>query len=156
MVGPGASLAGLELLEAVLDGARPQPAIGTALNMTLVEVEDRRTVFEGRPTEAHTNMLGAVHGGYAATVLDSAMGCAVLTTVPSGHEVSTVSLEVKLIRPLVPGTLVLAEGVVIHAGRTHAVAEGSLRDAETGKLLAHGTTTCMISDSRSAAEGAPG
>jgi uncharacterized protein (TIGR00369 family) len=140
-------MSGLELLEAVLAGTWPQPEIGAALNMTLVEVERGRAVFEGRPSDAHLNMVGAVHGGYAAALLDSAMGCAVQSTRGSAVEMTTVSLEVKLVRPLRAGTTVVAEGVVAHEGRRQATAEGRLYESGTHTLLAHGTSTCFSATS---------
>lgn len=147
---------GLELLEAVVAGDRPQPPIATALDMRLVEAARGRAVFEGRPSESHLNMLGVVHGGYAGTLLDSAMGCALLSMLPTAEGISAASFEVKLVRPVLPGTVVVAEGTVVHLGRTHGVAEASLHDAATGKLLAHGTTTCFVTSSTSTDDGKRG
>ena len=113
--------------------------------MQPVELEAGRAVFEGEPGEEHFNPIGVVHGGYAATLLDSALGCAVHTTLPAGVGYTTLSLEVKMVRPITREIeKVRAEGEVIYRGRRQATGQARLTDAATGKLLAHGTTTCMI------------
>jgi uncharacterized protein (TIGR00369 family) len=102
-------------------------------------------VFEGEPGEEHYNPIGVVHGGYAATLLDSALGCAVHTTLPAGVSYTTLSLEVKFVRPLTREVeRVRAAAEVVHRGRRQATADARLTDAETGKLLAHATATCLI------------
>jgi uncharacterized protein (TIGR00369 family) len=146
-------MTGLELLQAVLSGERMQPPIGAALNMTLVEAEPGRVVFEGRPTHDHLNVLGVVHGGYAGVLLDSAMGCALLSLLPTAGGIAAASFEVKLVRPVMPASLVAAEGLVVYLGRSHGVAEASLRDVSTGKLLACGTTTCFVLETIPGPEG---
>jgi uncharacterized protein (TIGR00369 family) len=109
-------------------------------------VSEGRVVFIGTPTRAHYNPLGTVHGGWAATLLDSCMGCAVHTTLPAGKGYTTLEIKISYLRAMTDKTgTVRAEGVVLHAGRRSALAEGKLIDA-AGKLLAHGTTTCMIFD----------
>jgi uncharacterized protein (TIGR00369 family) len=142
-------LSGLELLQGLLDGRLPAPAIGYTLEFNIVEVERGRVVFAGIPNERFLNPLGTVHGGYAATLLDSCMGCAVHSTLESGQGYTTVELKINYVRPITPQTgLVRAEGRVIHPGRQIATADGRLIDAQ-GKLLAHGTTTCIIFAARS-------
>lgn len=141
-----ASLSGLELLQEMIAGRLPGPPIMETLDFGVVEVEQGRAVFEGVPQFKHYNPLGTVHGGYAATLLDSCMGCAVHTTLPKGVIYTTMEFKVSLIRAITKDTgLVRAEGKVLNAGRRAATAEGRLTDAG-GKLLAHATTTCLVFD----------
>jgi uncharacterized protein (TIGR00369 family) len=141
----GTRMSGLEYVEAIVSGELPPPPIAVLMRMQPIELEPGRAVFEGAPDEEHYNPIGVVHGGYAATLLDSAMGCAVHTTLEAGTAYTTLSLEVKLVRPITRETeRVLAEGEVLHRGRTQATAQARLTDAKTGKLLAHGTSTCLI------------
>ncbi len=135
---------GLELLQRLIDGHYPAPSIGARMNFGLVEIGEGRAVFRGLPGERHLNPLGTVHGGWAATILDSALGCAVHTTMARGEAYTTVEFKVNLMRPITPKTgLVTCEGTVISRGRTIAVSEAKLVDAN-GKLLAFGTETCSI------------
>jgi uncharacterized protein (TIGR00369 family) len=137
-------LSGLEFMQGILEGRFPPPPITAALKFELVEVEHGRAVFEGVPEFAFYNPIGVVHGGYAATLLDSCMGCAVHTTLPAGQAYTTLEFKINFVRPMTDKTgLVRAEGRVIHPGNRAATAEGSLYDAR-GKLLAHATTTCLI------------
>jgi uncharacterized protein (TIGR00369 family) len=141
----GAAMAGLDYMRAIASGELPPPPIAVLLNMAPVELEAGRAVFEGKPGEEHYNPIGVVHGGYAATLLDSALGCAVQTTLPAGVAYTTLSLEVKFVRPVTREIdRVRAEAEVVHRGRRQATAEGRLTDAESGKLLAHATATCLI------------
>ena len=141
-----ATLSGLELLQEMIAGRLPGPPIMETLDFRAVEVEQGRAVFEGVPQFKHYNPLGTVHGGYAATLLDSCMGCAVHTTLPKGVIYTTMEFKVSLIRAITKDTgLVRAEGKVLNAGRRAATAEGRLTDAG-GKLLAHATTTCLVFD----------
>jgi uncharacterized protein (TIGR00369 family) len=143
----GAGMSGLEYVEAIAAGELPPPPIAVLLRMEPVELEPGRAVFEGEPGEEHYNPIGVVHGGYAATLLDSALGCAVHTTLPAGAGYTTLGLEVKFVRPLTADTVrVRAEAEVVHRGRRQATAEARLTEASTGKLLAHATTTCLILD----------
>ena len=139
------SMSGLELLRWVqAEMPADIPSIGRLLGMRFDEVEHGRIAvsLETRPDFA--NPLGAVHGGIAATLLDSAMGCAVHTTLPAGVGFTTLELKVNYIRAArTDGQTLTATGTVIHAGRTTATAEGKVLD-EDGKLIAHGTTTCLI------------
>jgi uncharacterized protein (TIGR00369 family) len=140
-------MAGLDYLRAIASGELPPPPMAVLLNMGPVEIEPGRAVFEGSPGEEHYNPIGVVHGGYAATVLDSALGCAVHTMLPAGVGYTTLSLETKFVRPLTRATeRVRAVAEVVHRGRRQATAEGRLVDAVTGKLLAHATATCLILD----------
>jgi uncharacterized protein (TIGR00369 family) len=136
---------GLEYMRAISAGDVPPPPIAVVMNMHPVELEEGRAVFEGTPGEEHYNPIALVHGGYASTLLDSVLGCALHTTLPAGSGYTTQSLEVKFLRPITRETgLVRAEGIVLHRGRTQAVAEAKLTAAATGKLLATATSTLMI------------
>lgn len=138
------SMSGLAFLEAIAAGRLPSPPIAEVLQFRLVAVEAGRAVFEGRPGKAFYNPIGSVHGGYAATLLDSCMACAVHTTLPQGQGYATLEIKVNLVRAITEATgPVRAEGRILHAGRSTATAEGKLVDA-AGKLYGHGTTTCAI------------
>jgi len=140
----GVGLSGLEYMHAIRAGRIPPPPIAVTLNMSMAEVEEGRAVFDGQPGEEHYNPIGVVHGGYAATLLDSALGCAVHSTLAAGDAYTTLSLETKFVRPIAGGRRVRAEAEVVHRGRRQATAAARLTDLESGKLLAHATTTCMI------------
>ncbi len=141
----GAELSGIEYMRALAAGEIPPPPIAVLLRMQPVEVEPGHAVFEGAPGEEHYNPIGVVHGGYAATLLDSALGCAVHTTLARGEAYTTLTLEVKMVRAITADIdLVRAEGEVLYRGRRQATAQAKLTDGATGKLLAHGTATCMI------------
>ncbi len=140
------SLSGLAFLRELISGKFPAPPIAELLNFTLTEVDDGLAVFESTPSFAHYNPIGAVHGGYAATLMDSCMGCCVQTRLQAGQGYTTLELKVNLVRAITEKTgRVRAEGKVIHFGRQTATAEGRLIDSK-GRLLAHGTTTCLIFD----------
>ena len=143
--GAGAGMAGIDYMRAVAAGAIPPPPIAVTMRLAPVSVDEGRVVFEGEPGEEHYNPIGSVHGGYAATLLDSAMGCAVHTTLPLGAIYATQTLEVKYLRPISrdSGRLECAAEVV-HRGRRQATAEARLGEAGSGRLLAHGTSTCLI------------
>jgi uncharacterized protein (TIGR00369 family) len=135
---------GLSFLRKIIDGTLPSPPIAATLGFALVEVEHGRALFQGVPAFAHYNPIGTVHGGYAATLLDSAVGCSVHTTLAKGEAYTTLELKLNLVRPLTKDTgRISAEGRIIHRGRTVATADGYLRDA-AGRLYAHATTTCII------------
>jgi uncharacterized protein (TIGR00369 family) len=137
-------LGGLAFLKGMVDGTQPSAPMSQLLGFHLIEVEEGRAVFEGLPEYRHYNPIGTVHGGFAATLLDSALGCAVFSTLAKGEAWTTLELKFNLVRPLTKDTgPVRAEGRVIHRGRTVATSEGDLKDA-AGKLYAHATTTCMI------------
>jgi uncharacterized protein (TIGR00369 family) len=135
---------GLGFLRAIVDGTIPQPPITETLGFRLIAAEHGRAVFEGEPQFRHYNPIGSVHGGFAMTLLDSALGCAVHSTLAKGETYTTLEIKVNLVRPLSKDTgPVSAEGRVLHRGRTVGTAEGDVRDAN-GKVYAHATTTCMI------------
>jgi uncharacterized protein (TIGR00369 family) len=141
----GAQMSGLEYVSAIAAGELPPPPIAVTMNFSIVELAEGQAVFEGEPGEEHYNPIGVVHGGYASTLLDSALGCAVHTTLPAGSAYTTQTVEVKFVRPVTRDTgRVRAEAEVLHRGRRQAVAEARLVEAESGKLLATGTSTCMI------------
>ena len=141
----GAAMSGLEYVEAISAGELPPPPIAVLMRMQPVELESGRAVFEGEPGEEHYNPIGTVHGGYASTVLDSVLGCAVHTTLPAGVGYTTLTLEVKMVRPITRDIeRVRATAEVLHRGRRQATAQAQLTDAATGKLLASGTSTCLI------------
>ena len=138
-----ADVTGLEFLQQMIDRGVQAPMART-LGFRLVEVADGFARFEARLTEDHFNPAGVGHGGYAATILDSALGCAVQTKLPKGTPYGTVELKVNHIRPIMPECgLLTATATAIHVGRRMGTSEGRLVD-EKGKLLAHGSTTCMI------------
>ncbi|MBL8382732.1 MAG: PaaI family thioesterase [Burkholderiales bacterium] len=139
-----AHLSGLEFFEAWADGRLPPPPIGKTLNFALVEAEYGRAVFAGEPLAEFYNPIGSVHGSYAAALLDSAMGCAVHTCMAAGQAYTTLEYKISLVRGMTSRTgRVVAEGRILQVGRRVATAEGRLTDA-AGKLLAHGTTTCLV------------
>jgi len=137
---------GLDVLKAIQEGRLPAPPMAGLMGFELSEVEEGRVAFRATPTADHYNPLGTVHGGYAATILDSSMGCAVHSTLKAGQGYTTLEFKVNLVRALTEATgEVTAEGRIIHTGRRTATAEGMLRDSE-GRLCAHATTTCLILD----------
>ena len=139
-----AGLTGLQFMQGMLVGRLPYPHIGETLDFGLVEVEFGKAVFQGTPQLKHYNPIGSVHGGWYATLLDSALGCAVQTTLPAGRGYTTVELGVNLVRGATLKTGPLrAVGTVIHSGRQLATAEARIVGPD-GKLYAHGTTTCMV------------
>lgn len=140
----GRRMSGLDLFRALIAGELSAPPIAQALGFRLAEADTGRVVFTGMPAEYHYNPIGVVHGGLAATLLDSAMGCAVHSTLPAGVGYTTLEIKVNYIRAITVQTGELrAEGTVIHAGSRTATAEGRLTGTD-GKLYAHGTTTCLI------------
>src|SRR6478735_979587 len=135
---------GLGFLKAIIDGTLPKPPIADLLGFDLVEAEKGKAVFEGVPEFRHYNPIGTVHGGFALTLMDSCMGCAIFSTLAKGDAWTTLELKFNLVRPLSKDTgPVRAEGRIVHRGRTVATSEGDLKD-RAGKLYAHATTTCMI------------
>jgi uncharacterized protein (TIGR00369 family) len=135
---------GRELLQRLVDGTYPAPPICGLLNFTLTEVHEGRVVFRGVPSDKLLNPLGGVHGGWAATLLDSSMFCAVQTLLEKGEVATTAEFKVNLIRPITPKTgEVVCEGRVVNKGRTLAVSEATLKDLN-GKLLAFASETCLI------------
>lgn len=135
---------GLAFLQGIIDGEIPQPPIAAALDFRIVAVSEGFARFEGSTAEFHYNPMGSVHGGYACTLLDSAMGCAVASVMDEKTMYTTAQLAVHLTRAITKDTgTIAAEGRIVHRGSKMATAEGHLRDAK-GNLLAHGTTTCLF------------
>lgn len=140
----GRELAGMDYILAIFAGELPPPPIATLMGFTGIEAAPGRAVFEMEPGPQHYNPIGSVHGGVALTLLDSAMGCAVHTLLETGVGYTTLEVKTNFVRPITADTgTIRCEGVVIHRGSRVATAEGKLTD-EGGKLLAHGTTTCLI------------
>src|SRR6187551_2455116 len=140
----GLELSGLEYVQAIFAGELPPPPIATLMGFRGVEAGPGHAVFEMEPGPEHYNPIGSVHGGVALTLLDSAMGCAVHTTLEAGVRYTTLEVKTNFVRPITADTgLIRCEGTVLHKGSRIATAEGKLTDA-AGRLLAHGTTTCLI------------
>ena len=138
------TMSGMAHLKAMQSGELPPPPITALIGMTLAEVDEGRVVFSTEPAEYHYNPLGTVHGGIVATLLDSAMGCAVQTLLPAGTGYTTLEIKVNYLRPMTSKTgTVSCEGKIIHMGGRIATAEARVTDM-AGKLYAHGTTTCII------------
>ena len=141
-----AGKSGLEIFLAMIAGEIPEPPITQTLDFMLIEAEHGRVVFQGRPGFAHYNPMGTVHGGWFATLLDSALGCAVASILPAGKAYTTAELKVNIVRPLsdkVP--FVRAESHIIHGGGRMATSDARLTGPD-GRLYAHGSTTCFIFD----------
>jgi uncharacterized protein (TIGR00369 family) len=143
------SMAGVDFMRAIAEGKVPPPPIASLMGFGIEEVGEGRAVFAVEPQEFHYNPIGMVHGGLAATLLDSAMGCAIHTLLPQGRGYTTLELKVNYVRAMTRDTgRVRAIGQVIHLGGRIATAEGRIVDAQ-GKLYAHATTTCLLSGSPS-------
>jgi uncharacterized protein (TIGR00369 family) len=137
-------LDGLSLMKGIMEGRFPAPPIAKALGFSMSLVEPGRVTFDYEPVFDHYNPLGSVHGGVAATLLDSVMGCCIHTTLKPGFGFTTLEIKINYVRAMTDKTgLVQAEGKIINVGSRIATSEGRLVDG-SGKLLAHGTTTCLI------------
>lgn len=137
-------MSGLEYLRTIARGELPGAPLADLMGFGFAEIGEGRVVFECVAAEYHYNPIGAVHGGLACALFDSAMGCAVHTMLPAGVGYTTVELKVNFLRPVTVETgRLLCEGTAIHVGGRIATAEARLRD-EAGKLYGHATTTCMI------------
>lgn len=135
---------GMEVMQAMLAGKLPYPHIAETLDFALIEIEPGKATFQGTPQLKHYNPLGTVHGGWYATLLDSAVGCAVHTMMPVGRAYTTAELSINIVRAASHKTGPLrAIGTVIHCGRQMATAEGRIVGPD-GKLYAHATTTCLV------------
>lgn len=145
-----ANRSGMQVFEAIFAGGLPSPPIGETLDFIPVHMEPGVAIFQGKPHTRHYNPLGVVHGGWFATLLDSAVGCAVHTTLPAGKAYTTLELKLNIVRALTDAVpLVRAEGKVVHVGRQVATAEGRLFGHD-GKLYAHASTTCLVFDAPAA------
>ena len=137
-------MSGLEFVQGLASGALPLNTIAGTLGYDVVEAESGRVVITLVPTAAHLNPAGTVHGGLSATLLDSCMGLAVQSTLEKGAAQTTLEFKISLIRPITPETgEIRAEGRIMNCGRRIGTADGRITDAQ-GRLLAHGTTTCLI------------
>jgi uncharacterized protein (TIGR00369 family) len=137
-------MSGLEFVRGLVDGTLPLNSIAQTLGYDVSEVESGRVVVTAAPGSIHLNPAGTVHGGFAATLLDSCMGLAVQSTLERGVGQTTLEFKVSLVRPITPETgAIKAEGIVLSRGRRVGTAEGRITDGD-GRLLAHGTTTCLI------------
>ena len=137
-------LGGLEILHRVIDGRLNQLPIGETLDFAIVEAERGRVTVEGAPGEAHVNLIGTIHAGWTATLLDTAMACAVYSMLEADQAFTTMEFKLTLLKPVIAGMGTLrGVGTIIQAGRRAGFAEGKLLDAE-GRTLAHATTTCIV------------
>jgi uncharacterized protein (TIGR00369 family) len=141
----GRKMSGLEFLRAGIDARTPKAPIAATLDFAMTEAEEGRVLMRAEPQEFHYNPIGVVHGALAAALLDSAMSCAVHTTLPAGVGYTTLDLNLTFVRALTAESgPVLCEGKVVHRGRRVSTAEGRLWIKESGKLAAHGKATCLI------------
>lgn len=137
-------LTGRAMLEKMIAGELPAPPICEVMHFILTGVGDGEARFEGAPGNAHYNPLGSVHGGWSAAILDSALGCAVHSTLAAGEGYTTVEFKVNIVRPIFAGSgKLVCEGRIVHRGKRIATSEAMLKDGK-GRLLAHGVETCMI------------
>ena len=137
-------MSGLDFVRGLVDGTLPLNTIAQTLGYFVSEAENGRVVVAANPGDVHLNPAGTVHGGFTATLLDSCMGLAVQSTLERGLGQTTLEFKISLLRPITPETGVIkAEGVVLNQGRRIGTAEGRVTDGN-GRLLAHGTTTCLI------------
>lgn len=136
-------MTGLELLDAMRLGEIPHASIAVTIPMTITEVAEGKVAFTAKADDNHLNPLGGVHGGFAATVLDSVTGCAVHSALKAGVGYGTIDLNIKMIRPIPKHEPLIAEGKVINMSKSLGISEGTLKN-QAGKLLATATATCML------------
>ena len=136
-------MTGLDIMQAIVRGELPHPTMSKTIPMKVVQAEKGKVVFNAIANEKHLNPQGGVHGGFAATVLDSATGCAVHTLLGAGVAYGTIDLNIKMIRPVPRSTNLIAEGTVINISKSLGISEGVLKSKD-GKLYATSTATCMI------------
>jgi len=142
------AMSGLEFVQGLVDGTLPLNTMAQTLGYDIIEAAKGRVVVAAEPRAEYRNPAGTVHGGFAATLLDTCMGLAVQSMLDKGLAQTTLEFKISLIRPIIPQTgLVKAEGKVISCGRRVGTAEGTLTD-QAGRVLAHGTTTCLIFETR--------
>ncbi|NDH61307.1 MAG: PaaI family thioesterase [Alphaproteobacteria bacterium] len=140
-------MSGLQFVQGLVDGTLPLNTIARTLGYDVTEAENGRVIVTATPNDTHLNPAGTVHGGFAATLLDSCMGLAIWSTLEKGVGQTTLEFKISLVRPITPETgLIRAEGIVLNRGRRVGTAEGRITDGK-GRLLAHGTTTCLIFES---------
>jgi len=138
------SLTGMQFMRGILEGRLPAPPICKVLSFRLTSVSEGQTVFEGEPNFDCCNPFGSVHGGWYGTLLDSAMACAFMTTLPRGSGYTTLEFKVNVTRPIPIGRKIQATGTVQHSGRLTGVAKGEIICRESGRLYATGSTTCIV------------
>ena len=137
-------MSGLEFVQGLVDRTLPLNTIARTLGYDVTEAVSGRVVVTAEPSDIHLNPAGTVHGGFAATLLDSCMGLAIQSTLEKGVGQTTLEFKISLVRPITPETgVIMAEGIVLSRGRRVGMAEGRVTDGK-GRLLAHGTTTCLI------------
>ncbi|MBR1143957.1 PaaI family thioesterase [Bradyrhizobium sp. AUGA SZCCT0431] len=137
-------MSGLEFVQGLADGTLPLNTIARTLGYDVTEAASGRVVITAEPSDDHLNPAGTVHGGFSATLLDSCMGLAIQSTLEKGLGSTTLEFKISLVRPITPETgTIRAEGIVLSSGRRVGTAEGRITDSK-GRLLAHGTTTCLI------------
>jgi uncharacterized protein (TIGR00369 family) len=137
------AVGGLEYLRDLVAGKVGGVPIGQTLGFHVIEVSPGEAVLTGSPDARFYNLIGSIHGGWAASILDTAMALAILSTLDAVHDFTTLDIKVNYVRPIQAGTAVRAEGRVLHGGRRVALSEAKLVDA-SGKLLAHATSTCLV------------
>ncbi len=137
-------ISGLDMMQGILEGIYPAAPIAKILNFKVHAVEKGKVVFRGTPNLVSRNPMGTIHGGWYGAILDSAMACAVMTTLPAGKIQTTLEFKVNIIRPIPAGVTVDAVGIVEHSGKSTGVAVGSLVELKTGKLYATSSTTCIV------------
>jgi uncharacterized protein (TIGR00369 family) len=137
-------MSGLQFVQGLADGTLPLNTIARTLGYDVTEAASGRVVITAEPTDELLNPAGTVHGGFSATLLDSCMGLAIQSTLEKGIGSTTLEFKISLVRPITPETgKITAEGIVLNCGRRVGTAEGRITDSK-GRLLAHGTTTCLI------------
>ncbi|MAC77755.1 MAG: thioesterase [Rhodobacteraceae bacterium] len=141
-----AAMSGLDYMQGMIEGRYPAPSIAATMGFTGHSVTEGRAEFRGTPERHVMNPLGTVHGGWYGTILDSALGCAVMTRLQAGQAYTTLEYKINITRAIRPGTEVECWAEVDHFGRSTAVAHGEIRGLEDGKLYATGSTTCIIMD----------
>ncbi|MEO3415423.1 PaaI family thioesterase [Roseovarius sp. CAU 1744] len=139
-----ASRSGLEFMQDVVAGRLAGPPIGATLGFRPILAEEGRVIFEGTPEFSATNPMRGLHGGWYGAILDSCMGCAVMTRVPRGSIYTTLEYKINITRAIPLGMAVRATGTVDHAGRSTGIASGEIRGIDDGRLYATGSTTCLI------------
>jgi uncharacterized protein (TIGR00369 family) len=148
---PTPKLNGLELLKRVKDGIFPHPTMAATIPMKIIAVEKGAVEFRAVASARHLNPMGGVHGGFAATVLDSVTGCAVHSMLAAGEDYGTVDLNIKMLRPVPRDKELRAKGKVIHMSKRLGISEAELTDDE-GRIYAHATSTCMIFPNKEASQ----
>lgn len=134
---------GLEWVQAVMNGDTDEPAMSQTVPMKGISAEQGHVIFEVIADDRHTNMFGGVHGGFAATVIDSITGCAIHTMLDAQQTYATIDLNVKLCRPIPKDTPLIAEGIMLNLSKSLGIADATIKDND-GKVYAYGSATCMI------------